>query len=257
VQLGVPGIVRGVVVDTRHFKGNHPESASIEVAALESEPASSDDVAWAPLVPRSALAPDTENVFAVEDERRWTHVRLSIYPDGGVARLRIHGEAAPDWERLAAQGPVNLAAIEHGGRVIGASDEFFGAPANILLPNDPVGMQDGWETRRRRGPGHDWVVVRLGSRGRIVRAVIDTRYFTGNYPESASLEVLTAVSAPDDEILAVANWREILPRTKLGPDRVHVFGPPQLASVVATHVRLRIYPDGGVARLRIVGEVLV
>jgi allantoicase len=260
VRLGVPGVVRGVVVDTRHFKGNHPESASVEATVVAHEPPAWEEAAWTPLVPRSPLAPDAENAFAVDDPRAWTHVRLSIYPDGGVARLRVHGEAAPDWEQVS--GPVDLASVTLGGRIADASDAFFSDPAHLLLPGRSTGMHDGWETRRRRGPGHDWVIVRLGHRGRIERVEIETHHFKGNYPESAALDLADLGERPErsgrggsaeDQIPTDSAWREVLPRTKLGPDAAHAFDAEAPA---ATHARLRIYPDGGVARLRIYGEPL-
>jgi allantoicase len=256
VRLGIPGVIRGIVVDTAHFKGNHPESASVEACELEDEPRASnagtwEAVHWEPIVAQSPLAPDAANELPVEDRRRWTHVRLSIFPDGGVARLRVHGEPTPDWARLAGDGPVDLAAVEHGGRVLGASDEFFSAPQNLLMPGASTGMHDGWETRRRRGPGHDWVVIRLGRRGRIARVEIDTHHFKGNFPESASLET---ADSPADQPPEDA-WAEILPRAKLDADDTHVFAPPRIEPAWATHVRLRIYPDGGVSRLRVYGEV--
>ncbi len=258
VRLGVPGVARGVVVDTAHFRGNHPESASVEGVRLDVEPARWDGVEWAPLVSRSPLEGDTKNAFDVDEPRLCTHVRLSIFPDGGVARLRVYGDAVPDWETLArVDGAVEVASMPRGGSVVASSDEFFGAPHHLLLPDDPEGMWDGWETRRRRGPGNDWVVVRLGHRARIEGIAVDTRHFKGNHPESARVEALDASGAGAGELLRDdAGWREILPRTKLVPDCVQAFEPPALSSADATHVRLSIYPDGGVARLRVYGALL-
>ena len=258
VELGVRGVVRGVVIDTAHFRGNHPESASVEAARLDAPTDRWETVAWEPLVPRSALEGDSRNEFPVEDERPWTHVRLSIFPDGGVARLRVHGDAVPDWERLARAaeaGGVEVAALTRGGIVISSSDEFFGAPHHLLLPGDPQGMWDGWETRRRRGPGNDWVVVRLGRRTEIGSIEIDTRHFKGNFPESALVEAIDAPDAPPRELTEDdAQWHEVLPRTRLRPDVRHRFEPPSLIPATATHVRFSIYPDGGVARLRVQGR---
>ncbi|HJU87288.1 MAG TPA: allantoicase [Gemmatimonadota bacterium] len=258
IKLGVPGVVRGVVVDTAHFRGNHPESASLEGVRVDVEPVRWDDVEWMPLVPRSPLAGDAKNGFVVEETRLCTHVRLSIFPDGGVARLRVHGEPVPDWESLAdADGLVEIAAIPRGGAILASSDEFFGAPHHLLLPDDPQGMWDGWETRRRRGLGNDWAVVRLGRRTEIGRIEIDTRHFKGNFPESARVDAIDAPAASAEELDGddVA-WREILPRTRLRPDVRHRFEPPELSPGRATHVRLSIFPDGGVARLRVYGRLL-
>ncbi|HEY6224172.1 MAG TPA: allantoicase, partial [Gemmatimonadales bacterium] len=162
VQLGVPGVVRAVTVDTHHFKGNHPEACSLAAAALASvpKPAALKKAAerWPELLARSPLGPDRENEFAVAGDAPVTHVRLHIHPDGGVARLRLWGEARPDWARLRSRsGAIDLAAVQHGGVPLAASDEFFSEPINLLLPGPSVNMGDGWETRRRRGPGHDWV----------------------------------------------------------------------------------------------------
>ncbi|CAN5208551.1 allantoicase [soil metagenome] len=263
VRLGTPGIIRGINVDTRHFSGNHPERASIDACAIldsadearAADPFHAEALPWRQIVGEILLAPDGDNFFTVREPFPATHVRLNIYPDGGVARFRVHGEAALDWPRLAADGhPIDLGAAASGGSVVACSDEFFSAPGNLLLPGRAAGMHDGWETRRRRVPGHDWVVIRLGHRGRIVRAEVDTHWFKGNHPESTGLEVADVA----DAILADdAGWREILPRTRLDPDAAHVFAPPDLEAMAATHVRFSIYPDGGVARLRLYGEILM
>jgi allantoicase len=262
VRLGAPGVVREVVVDTTHFRGNHPESAAIDATRIDREPARWDGGAleWASLIPPTSLSGDAANKFSVENDRPWTHVRLSIYPDGGVARLRIHGEAVPDWGRIVGEaeaGRIEVAAISRGGMVVACSDEFFGAPGNLLLPDDSQGMWDGWETRRRRGPGHDWVVVRLGRRAHIERVEIDTRHFKGNHPASAVVEGIDAPGAAPESLTAeAASWAELVSSTSLRPDVAHVFKPPELTPGAATHVRLSIYPDGGVARLRVFGAPL-
>jgi allantoicase len=232
VRLGVPGIVRSVVVDTAYFTGNFPPFASIEAAGTEDEP---DD--WVTLVPRSPLRGDTRNEFAVDLEQRFTHVRLSIYPDGGVARLRIHGEPVPDPRYLSA-GLVDLAAIENGGRITGCSNMFYSEPNNLLMPGPARNMGEGWETARRRDDGNDWVTVRLAAPGRIRLVELDTGYFKGNAPGEAALSGAGA---------------EILRRTRLRPDTRHRFLIDH--SPVLDEVRLDVYPDGGLSRLRLHGEL--
>ena len=242
IRLGAPGVIRKVTVDTNHFRGNHPEAASVEGAT--------DGRTWVEILPRVPLAGHTENVFAVKTELRATHVRLNIYPDGGVARLRAWGEPRPDWTRLrAGKEPIDLVAAALGGVPLAASDQFFSEPLNLLLPGRPANMGDGWETRRRRGPGFDWVVLKLGHRGVIEAAEVDTTHFKGNYPESCRLEGAESPAVPDD-----ATWRELLPRTRLGPNRRHRIPIPAAARRPVTHVRLSIFPDGGVARLRLWGR---
>jgi allantoicase len=251
VRLGAPGVVRGVVIDTSFFAGNYPPYASIEACGVEGYPAP-DELAvadWMTLVPLSPLQGDARNLFPVDIERRFTHVRLSIYPDGGVARLRVHGDAVPD-PRWWADGPVDLAAAEYGGLVVACSDRFFGSPNNLLLPGLARVMGDGWETARRRDDGNDWVVVRLAAPGVIRLAELDTSHFKGNAPGAASLRGADArTSSLDDP----DSWFRILPRTRLQPDTRHRF---QVASpATATHVRLDIHPDGGMARLRLYGRL--
>jgi allantoicase len=259
IRLGLPGVVRGVVVDTAYFRGNYPDACAIEAceARADASVAELESARWTELLPRAALRGDCENVFPTPGARRATHVRLRIYPDGGVARLRIHGLVAPDREALAKASDVDLAAVENGGLVLAASDMFFGNRHSLILPGPPLGMRDGWETRRRRGPGHDWAVVRLGGRGAVSRVEVDTRFFKGNAPESCSLEGLESPDAPVESVPDPgAAWKEILPRAPLEPDSVRVFQSELEDVGPITHARLNIFPDGGVARLRIRGRWL-
>jgi allantoicase len=187
---------------------------------------------------------------------RVTHLRLKIYPDGGVARLRVHGEVVPDWPSLTrAGGEIDLAAVEHGGWVIVSSDMFFGSRNNLIQPGRSTGMHDGWETRRRRSPGHDWCILRLGTAGKISRVEVDTSHFKGNFPESCSLEVCAAPrDLVDPDKLETLPWKEILPRTKLKANSLHIYENELQQPGGATHARFHIYPDGGVARLRLFGK---
>jgi allantoicase len=260
VELGLPGIIHGVVVDTAHFKGNYPESCELEACASDGNPSLSqlEDGAtqWLSLLPKSPLAGDTRNLFPLSSSGRVSHLRFKIYPDGGVARLRVHGEVVPDWPALErASGEIDLAAVEHGGWMIASSDMFFGSRNNLILPGRSAGMHDGWETRRRRGPGHDWCIVRLGTAGYIRRVEVDTSFFKGNFPESCSLEVCVAPhDLTDPQSLGALPWQEILSRTPLHADSLHVYEKELLDAGEVTHARFHIYPDGGVARLRIFGS---
>jgi len=251
LKLGLAGMISKFIVDTTYFTGNYPEACSIDGCALEQgEDPVTDDVVWSEILPMSALKGDAETFFAILGSFRYTHLRLNIYPDGGVARLRAHGEAIPDWRNLSnAVDELDLAAVEHGGRILDCSDKFYGAPQNLLLPGRSTGMHDGWETRRRRGSGHDWAMIRLGVAGLISSVEVDTSYFKGNYPESCSLEACTIADGND---AVDAQWSELLPRTKLEADSVRRF--KLSPNCTATHVRFNMYPDGGVARLRIYGH---
>ena len=242
VRLGVPGIVAGVVIDTAFFTGNYPTRASVDGAAVEGHP-SIDELGkahWQPLLPLSDLAGDTANAFGVEPGRRVTHVRLNIHPDGGVARLRVHGTAVPD-PRIIDAGPLDLAALENGGRITGVSNAFYGRPAQLISRGLPRNMGEGWETRRRRDDGNDWVEVTLACEGVVTLAELDTTWFLGNAPGTASLTGI----GPDGEVT-------LLPRTRLQPDTRHRFVIDRAPGV--EKVRLDVYPDGGMARLRLWGR---
>ena len=261
VKLGLPGIIHGVVLNTAHFKGNYPESCELESCAVDGDPSVSQlensATQWSALLPKSPLAGDSLNRFSLTPSSRITHLRLKIYPDGGVARLRVHGEAIPDWPALERAGSeIDLAAVEHGGWVIVSSDMFFGSRNNLIQPGRSTGMHDGWETRRRRGPGHDWCVIRLGAAGTVQRVEVDTSYFKGNFPDSCSLEVCRAgTEITDANALATLPWKEILPNAKLKADSLHVYEKEILDAGEVTHARFHVYPDGGVARLRIFGAL--
>jgi allantoicase len=243
VRLGAPGVIRGIDVDTAFFTGNYPPHASVEAVALAGYPSAADlqDADWITVVPKSPLKGDSRNLFAVEDARRFTHVRLTIYPDGGVARLRVHGEVVPDPALLPAE--FDVAAVEHGARIADCSNMFYGHPQNMLLPGHALHMGDGWETSRRRDDGNDWVTVRLAAPAALSLAELDTSHFKGNAPGSAGLTGTVDGSS----------WFEILPRTPLQPDTRHRFRLDSGRTGV-THVRLDIYPDGGMARLRLHGR---
>ena len=244
VRLGLPGILRGVVVDTAHFKGNYPESCSLETCDID-RAAGLDQLTaadWSEALPQSPLKGDCENLFAIDTKRRATHLWFKIYPDGGVARLRVYGEVDA---ALPYSAEIDLAAIENGGMVVASSDMFFGSRQNLIMPGQALNMSDGWETRRRRGPGHDWVIIRLGAHGVIQRVEVDTSHFKGNYPDSCSLE------ACDGDGIARGL---ILPQTKLDAHSRRVFREEVQDAGPTGYVRFNIFPDGGVSRLRLYGR---
>lgn len=241
VRLAAPGIVRGVLIDTSHFTGNFPPYASVEATTLLGYPSAEQlrAASWTPLLARSELAGDTENSFAIfAADRLSSHLRLRIYPDGGVARFRVHGEPLGDPRFLG--GRVDLAATLNGGRIIGCSNRFYSAPSNALAPGRSSVMSDGWENARRRDDGNDWIEVELAGAGLLHHVVIDTSRFVGNAPGAAML------SDAD-------TGKSLLPRTRLAPDTEHRFKID--AAEPVRRVRLDVYPDGGIARLRVFGEL--
>ncbi len=258
IRLGVPGAIHEVVVDTAFFRGNFPESCSIEGAVIPGYPMAaeltSETITWTEILPRQKLQGDSQNQFKVASRDRFTHVRLHIYPDGGVARLRILGEvfAEPRW--MGRPGStVDLAAVEHGGVVVACNDMFFGSRHNLIMPNRALDMGDGWETKRSRREGPDWVIVKLAGKGHIERIILDTAHFNGNFPESAAVCVGSFGANEDPTKAKDTGWTNVLARTKLTAHTAHVFDEALSAHGPATHARLRIWPDGGVSRMRLFG----
>jgi allantoicase len=237
VRLGCAGIIRRIVVDTSYFTGNYPPEVSIEACGAEGYPAPTElaSADWTSIVARSPVAGDSANEFEVTASERFTHVRLTIFPDGGVARLRVHGEVVPDPRLLPAT--FDLASLESGALVSDCSNMFYSSPNNLITPGNARSMGDGWETSRRRDDGNDWVVVQLACAGRIDLAELDTSCFIGNAPGWARL------SDGADVVL--------LERTPLTPDTRHRFALSNATAV--DQVRMDIYPDGGMARLRLWG----
>ena len=256
IRLGLPGIIRGVVVDTSHFRGNYPEQCSLEGCTIDGQPTveqlTSEETEWTMILPLSDLAGNSANLFEIGQHSRFTHLRFNIYPDGGVARLRVYGEVVPDWNRLERSGSeIDIAAVENGGLVLSCSDMFFGHKHNLIMPGRAVNMSDGWETKRRRGPGHDWVTIKLGKPGRVRSVEVDTSYFKGNFPESCSLE---ACQTKGNVLPENPDWKPVLSRTKLQAHTRHFFEQEVLDTGTITHVRFNIFPDGGVSRLRLFGR---
>lgn len=255
LRLGSEGRIAGFEIDTRHFTGNYPPQASIEACnCADSLPP--ENQIWTTLVDVTNLEGNSRKLVAAAHDGIWTHVRLNIFPDGGVARLRVYGRVAVEWSARDPEDVVDLLAMENGGRGIVANDEHFGKVENLTAPGRGADMADGWETRRRRIPGHDWAVLELGAPGEIEEVVVDTAHFKGNYPDRCSVQV-----SYDDEGLVDGleerswAWPVLLPEVKLQPDHVHSFREEvnRLGSV--KYVRLNIFPDGGVSRLRLFGKV--
>jgi allantoicase len=254
IRLGVPGSIKGVDIDTRYFTGNYPPSASLEACfSPDSDP--TETTQWTEVLPAVELQGNAHHFHALDDERPWTHLRLNIYPDGGVARLRVYGIPYRDWSTQDTHEIIDLAAALNGGRAIACNDEHYGRMSNILNPGRAESMADGWETARRRTPGNDWVIVALGQPGEIERVVVDTLYFKGNYPDSCSIQAAYVQGGTDSQIETQSlYWRQLLPSQKLHMHQEHEFSEQLVSLGPVTHVRLNIFPDGGVSRLRLFGR---
>jgi allantoicase len=258
IGLGLPGIISQVDVDTNYFLGNHPPFASLDACCLTTafptDVGAIEGLSWTPILQKSPLNPGSQNLFPIKNDQTWTHARLNIFPDGGVARLRLYGVVVPDWSKLKPGDVVDLVALENGGVPLACSDMFFSSMNNLIMPGRSTNMGDGWETKRRRGPGHDWIILKLGLPGSIHKIEVDTNHFKGNYPDTCSIEGCTAPGASTEELAGPGTrWSEILPMTKLQPHTQHFFEQELSPVSACTHVRLNIYPDGGVSRLRVWG----
>jgi allantoicase len=251
LRLGYTGRIHGVDVDTHHFRGNAPLAVAVDATRVTLDPDPS--TVWTEIIPKTDVLPDEQNPIPCNSQSGWSHLRLRIYPDGGVARLRAYGEVIPERANYLDDELVDLASVALGGRGITASDQFFSSTDNLIMPGRGVNMGDGWETRRRRDEHNDWAIIKLGKTGSIRKIVLDTAHLRGNYPDRFSLEGCCepAAQIPSDD----ATWTPVLDQQRLCPDREHTFTREVICSPeqMFSHVRLQIYPDGGVSRLRVFG----
>jgi len=251
IQLGLPGVIKAFDVDTNFFTGNHPNSVSIEaVWSPGREP--DEHTQWTEILPDTKMNPGSQHLIEIDNDNQWTHLKLNIYPDGGVARLRVFGEVKRDWTTVGKDDVIDLAAVGNEGKALLCSDMYFSHQDNINAPGRGVNMGDGWETKRRRSPGYDWLILQLGRSGILESVLIDTCHFKGNYPDTFALEAADLKDGEDD--WDNVEWSTVIDQTKLEADKEHTFenlsekGP-------FTHVRLKIFPDGGVSRMRVFGRL--
>lgn len=281
IKLGAQGHILGINIDTNNFLGNSPQYASVQACRSETDP--DDDAQWIEVLPKTPLKQNQENLFDVDHfahDTVWTHVRLNIYPDGGVARFRVYGHVVADWDQYLEHEIIDLAFIRNGARPLVCSDMFFSHMENLIMPSRGANMGDGWETQRRRMSGdpqqdraHDWLILQLAAKGRIQKALVDTHHFKGNFPDSVAIEgaVLTENQAADLDLLTresnsnacfestapeTIEWFPILDRSPLKAAREHQYKHEiKNSDQFCTHVRIKMYPDGGINRLRLWGEL--
>ncbi|HKR03171.1 MAG TPA: allantoicase [Bacteroidia bacterium] len=258
IQLATSGKISGVDIDTNHFLGNHPPHASIDACNIpQTEKIDFDKIEWEEILSKSSLQPGSQNFYEIADKNIYTHLRLNIYPDGGIARFKVYGEVFKDWNAVKEKDEIDLAAAINGAKSILCNDMFFSHMDNLIMPGRGVNMGDGWETKRNRTPNNrDWVIVRLAHRGSIKQIIVDTHHFRGNYPDSCLIEGCTVL--PEDETRLNSpeiKWTTILPQSKLQADHEHLFEKEIQNIGPYTHVRLNIFPDGGISRMRLFGTI--
>ncbi len=255
VKLARPGIIHGIEIDTTHFTGNYAPAASIDVCMLEdADPNATTE--WKELIPHSVLEGDSQHQYEVNDADSYTHVRINIYPDGGIARLRVYAQPKVNWNKIPQGELVDIAAALNGGVALACNNEHFGTMRNLLAPGRGVNMGDGWETRRRRHLGSDWVVIALARAGTVKRVEVDTAFFKGNYPDRCSIQGAHLDRLNLDSVDCDSQtWQDLLPQVKLEADKEHEFIGQIINTSAVTHIRFNIYPDGGVSRLRVWAEL--
>lgn len=254
IQLGVAGKIKALDIDTTFFTGNYPASAAVEACYAPNQDL--ENAEWHQILPNSILGPSQHHVFVVATEQVFTHVRLNIYPDGGVARFRVYGEVQIQVQDTSQT--IDLLALENGGRVIAYSDAHFGHPRNLINPNRGINMGDGWETKRRRAPGFDWCILALGQAGTIEKIDIDTAHFKGNYPAEVSIQAIYIEDATDPQLIPQSMfWPFLLDAQPMQMDHIHSFVNEILAHHKISHIRVNMIPDGGISRIRLWGKVSV
>ena len=258
IQLATSGKIKGFDIDTNFFLGNHPPHASIEAANLSEgiDESDWDKISWKEILPKSHLDAGSQNFYLSNSDEIFTHIRLHIYPDGGVARLRVYGEVFKNWNDISVEHEIDLVAAINGGKALACNDMFFSAMGNLIMPERGVNMGDGWETKRNRTPNNrDWVILKLAHIGKVEKIVVDTCHFKGNYPDSCSIEFCN--NNNDESVIHNdVEWKTLLTQQKLNADHIHEFSKEVNKENIVTHVRLNIFPDGGISRLRLIGKII-
>jgi len=258
VRLGRRGIVRGIDIDTSHFTGNYAPAVSIDATDNESDDVNAlSETRWTRILPSTTLSGNSHHFLAIDSTDTWSHLRINIYPDGGIARLRVYGQPVGIFDAKDPDRLYDLVAMENGGRAVAWNDAHFGAVANLIAPGRGVNMGDGWETRRRREPGNDWCILQLGAPGIVSRIEVDTAFFRGNFPDRFSIQAACMDGGTDQSAITQSMfWPYLIDEQPLGMDAVHSYSEGIADLGTITHVRFNIIPDGGVSRLRLWGKAV-
>jgi|TARA_B110000902_G_scaffold261136_1_gene335357 allantoicase len=254
IRLGISGVIHGVDIDTNYFRGNAPQTVSVEACVSVQQP--NENTVWHTVLAENEVSAHSQNIFEISNSQSWTHIRLNMFPDGGIARLRVYGEADVNWKNFVDDELIDLASIKNGAKALLVSDMFFSDKNNLIMPGRGKDMGDGWETKRRRDPGPDWSIVKLAAPGSVEKVIVDTCHFKGNFPDTFKLEGINTSSDNFNDANAELDWQPIIPQLKLYAHREHLFINEIVAETLQqfTHVKLSIYPDGGISRLRVLGK---
>jgi len=257
IKLGSAGIISKIEIDTSYFTGNFPPFFSLE--GLYSETGPNEYSNWKTLMEKTNLIGDSRNKFELKTKETLNYIKLQIFPDGGVARIRLFGEVRYDWDQFNDKETIELSSLKLGGSILAYNNAHYGDVSALLSDGRGKTMGDGWETRRRREPGYDWIIIKLAQKGKIEKIEIDTAHFKGNYPDRASIQAISINKDITTKglIQNSVDWDIILAETKLSADKIHTYRIDTNSKNEATHIKLNIYPDGGVSRLRIFGTKLI
>ena len=252
IKLGKPGTIKKVDVDTSHFNGNQPAMISIEGANSNSNKI--NQLNWQPLLSKKKTKANSHHYFTVNSNKVFTHIKFNIFPDGGVARLRLYGSIAKSSKLK--NKKINLASLLDGSSVIACNNEHFGKAENILAPGKAKNMGDGWETRRRRGKGFDWLILNSLDGKEIDKIEISTHHFKGNFPSHCSLQAAYLPNSKNSKqiVKSSTKWKYLLKDAKLSANKVHVFKNNLMKKDKINFIKINIFPDGGISRFRIYGK---
>ena len=249
LRLGVPGILESLELET---DDDRPTHILLEGCSAPHTCPVDKLKDWETLVSKSVLEDSSSHRFAITSGKRYTHLRLSIFPDGSITRLRALGHPVPAWMAPggAPPGSLDLAAVANGAELNDWSDSRSGVPTSLIYPGSRSDKTPGWTTRRRRQSGHEWVTIRLGAAGRVVGVTFDTEGLEGDIPAKVSLEGSSAEKVP-----AEGEWQGVLPAVPALPNTEHHFSAEVEDNSDIRWVRLKLHPDGGMTRLRVWGEL--
>jgi allantoicase len=252
LKLGKPGSIKKVNVDTSHFNGNQPAMVSIEGAYSNSNKL--NQLNWQPLLSKKKTKANSHHYFKVNSNKVFTHIKFNIFPDGGVARLRLYGSIAKSNQLK--NKKTNLASLLDGASVIACNNEHFGKAENILAPGKAKNMGDGWETRRRRDKGFDWLILNSLDGQEIDKIEISTHHFKGNFPSHCSLQATYLPSSKNYSkiVNSSTKWKYLLKDAKLSSNKVHIFKNSLMKKDKINFIKINIFPDGGISRFRIYGK---
>jgi len=255
IKLGKPGSINKVDVDTSHFNGNQPSMISLEGCYSKSK--NIKDLRWKTLISKKKTKPNSHHIFNTSSKKILTHIKLNIFPDGGVARLRLYGNISKENNNLLNKN-INLASLLNGASVIACNNEHFGKAENILAPGKAKNMGDGWETRRRRDKGFDWLILNSISGKKIDKIEISTHHFKGNFPSHCSLQAafITNKKSSPSIVKNSIRWKILLDDVILSANKTHIFKNILMKDDKINFIKIKIFPDGGISRFKIFGRAI-